>query len=132
MSIYVKNFHDWFKLKPKIDEEKSKAIFRPGEIRWVVLGVNVGSEIDGKGDSFNRPCVVVDSFSDKLVLIFPMSTKIKDVPGYINMNIDGKSISVCIHQARTVSPKRILKRITTISEDKLKSLKEEYKKFYRL
>jgi mRNA interferase MazF len=97
------------------------------------LGVNVGSEIDGKGKSFNRPCVIVDSFSDKLVLVFPMSTKLKNTAGYVEIKLeDGRKVSVCIHQAKTVSPKRVLKRITTIANDKVQDLKNAYKKFYHL
>lgn len=131
--MYIKKFTEWFLLKPKIEEEIRPVTFRPGDIRWVVLGVNIGSEIDGKGDSFNRPCIIVDIFSDKLALVFPMSTKVKKVPGYIPITLpDGKEVSICVSQGRTVSPKRILGRLTSISKDKLENLKEEYKKFYRL
>ncbi len=130
---YVKNFDNWNLLKKKIDKEHKTPVCRPGDIRWVLLGVNIGSEIDGKGDSFNRPCIVVDIFSDKLILVFPMSTKLKKLAGYIPIELfDGKRVSVCIHQARVISPKRILKRITTISDNKLKILKENYKEFYHL
>jgi hypothetical protein len=60
-----------------------------------------------------------------------MSTKVKKVPGYIHMILpDGKEVSVCVSQARTVSPKRILGRLTSISQDKLNNLKNEYKKFF--
>jgi mRNA interferase MazF len=132
-SPYVKDFDKWNNVKKKVDEENNSSIFRVGEIRWVVLGVNIGSEIDGKGDSFNRPCLIVDSFSDKLVLVFPMSTKLKKTAGYVEITLpDGRQVSVCIHQAKTISPKRILKRITSISTDKLQGLKNKYKEFYHL
>jgi len=133
-SEYIKDFDGWNNLKKKVNDEKDhSSAFRVGEIRWAVLGVNIGSEIDGKGESFNRPCVIVDSFSDKLVLVFPMSTKNKTTAGYVQIVLqDGKTVSVCIHQAKTISPKRILKRITTISRDKVQELKDAYKNFYHL
>ena len=130
---YVKDFDKWNEVKKKIDGENHSSVFRVGEIRWVILGVNVGSEIDGKGESFNRPCVIVDSFSDKLVLVFPMSTKLKNTAVYIDITLEnGKKVSVCIHQAKTISPKRVLKRITTISTSKVQDLKNAYKEFYHL
>lgn len=131
--MYFKNFDSWISVKKKIDSEESGSFCRSGEVRWAVLGVNIGSEIDGKGGSYNRPCVVVDVFSDKLVLVFPMSTKVKESAGYVPFTlVDGRVVSVCVHQARVLSPKRILKRIQVIFPDKLRDLKNSYKKFYRL
>ena len=141
MTEYRKAFDEWNLVKKNIDSKKtdsekvpSKESFaRAGEIRWVVLGVNVGSEMDAVGPSFNRPCVVVDCFSDRLALVFPLTTKVKNIPGYVPFEFeDGRKGSVCVHQARVISPKRFLKRMTTISDEKLKHLKNEYKKFYRL
>lgn len=36
--MYIKKFTEWFSLKPKIEEELRPITFRPGDIRWVVLG----------------------------------------------------------------------------------------------
>ena len=89
--------------------------------------------MDGKGESFNRPCLIADVFSDRLALVFPMTTSTKKAPGYVPFTLaDGRKVSVCIHQARTISPKRILKRIQVVSSNKLKEMKSHYKKFYRL
>ena len=130
--MYIKNFKDWLCRKEKIEKEKAVKRFRNGEIRWVSLGVNIGAEIDGKGESFNRPCVLVSFSSDSLALVFPMSSKIKNLPGYVKIKIKEEEVSVCIHQAKVISTKRIFERITTISEDKLTTLKEAYKNFYHL
>ena len=141
MSEYIKRFDEWNDVKkhvdtkpvPVHDTDDSEVTFRPGDIRWVVLGVNVGSEIDGKGDSFNRPCIIVDCFANHLALVFPMTTKVKPVPGYVPIALDDGTVgAVCVLQAKTISSKRILKRISTISPDKLTALKNVYKKFYRL
>lgn len=131
--MYIKSFDKWNGVKKQLDNENSGVFCRAGEIRWVSIGVNVGSEMDGKGESFNRPCLIVDLFSDKLVLVFPMTTSVKKSSGYVPLELrDGKIVSVCIHQARTISPKRIFKRIQVISKFKLQEMKNYYKKFYRL
>jgi dephospho-CoA kinase len=47
--MYKKNFQKWKKpVMIKIEENSHKTYVRSGEIRWTVLGVNIGSEIDGK------------------------------------------------------------------------------------
>ena len=131
--MYIKRFDKWSEVKKHLDKAECKEFCRAGEIRWVSLGVNIGSEMDGKGDTFNRPCLVADVFSNKLALVFPMTTSIKKSPGYVPFTLaDGKIVSVCIHQARTVSPRRILKRIQAVSRPKLQVIKDQYKKFYRL
>ena len=131
--MYIKSFDKWNELKKRINGDKDVSFCRAGEIRWVSVGVNIGSEMDGKGESFNRPCLIADMFSDKLALIFPMTTNTKKSAGYIPFILsDGKNVSICIHQAKTISPKRILKRIQVISDSKLKEIKSHYKKFYRL
>ena len=131
--MYIKSFDKWNELKKRINGDKDVSFCRAGEIRWVSVGVNIGSEMDGKGESFNRPCLIADMFSDKLALIFPMTTNTKKAAGYIPFILsDGKNVSICIHQAKTISPKRILKRIQVISDSKLKEIKSHYKKFYRL
>jgi mRNA interferase MazF len=131
--MYTKSFDKWNRVKKHLNNDDSGIFCRAGEIRWVSIGVNIGSEMDGKGDSFNRPCLIADIFSDKLALIFPMTTSTKKSAGYVPFTLaDGRTVSICVHQARTISPKRILKRIQTISKPKLQDMKNYYKKFYRL
>ncbi len=131
--MYIKSFDKWNGVKKQLDNENSGVFCRAGEIRWVSIGVNIGSEMDGKGESFNRPCLIVDIFSDKLALVFPMTTSVKKSAGYVPIKLkDGQMVSVCIHQARVISPKRILQRIQVLSPSKLQEMKDYYKKFYRL
>ncbi len=131
--MYIKCFDKWNSVKKHLNNDDSGIFCRAGEIRWVSIGVNIGSEMDGKGESFNRPCLIADMFSDKLALVFPMTTSVKKAPGYIPFCLaDGRNVSVCIHQARTISPKRIFARIQNVSDSKLTELKAHYKKFYRL
>ena len=47
--MYFKDFDAWFGVKKHIESEERKVYIRAGEIRWIAFGVNVGSELDGKG-----------------------------------------------------------------------------------
>ena len=105
---------------------------RAGEIRWISCGVNVGSEIDGKGESFTRPVLIAHVVGSALALVVPLSTKTKDVAGYIPFEFQGKQISICVHQMRIISQRRILTRKGKISDKRLKQVKAEIKKFFAL
>ncbi|MDB5254823.1 MAG: toxin-antitoxin protein [Candidatus Nomurabacteria bacterium] len=128
--MYIKEFNAWNTVKQKINSRENTITIRAGEIRWVVVGVNVGSEIDGKGDSFVRPGLVIKVIGKSSALFVPLSTKIKNVPGYIPFEWKGKMVSLCMHQIRTVSQQRILGRMGKISQKRLKEFKNEIASFF--
>ncbi len=130
--MYIKHFDAWNEVKKRIQEEERKVYIRAGEIRWVTFGVNIGSEMDGKGVSFTRPVLVIHVIGSKLALVAPLSTKKKDVPGYIPFFWKNEESSLCIHQMRVISQKRILKRKGKISEKKLQEIKNMVKAFYHM
>ena len=130
--MYFKDFDKWNNVKKQIHADKRKVSIRAGEIRWISCGVNVGSEIDGKGESFTRPALVVHVVGSVLALVVPLSTKTKDVAGYVPFVFQGKQVSVCVHQMRIVSQRRILTRKGRISDKRLKEVKKEIKNFFAL
>lgn len=130
--MYIKDFDTWNGVKKHLQHEERIISIRPGEIRWVSFGVNVGSEIDGKGVSFTRPALIVNISGPHLALVIPMSTKIKEVAGYVPLEFKNISVALCIHQTRTISQKRIFGRLGRISDTKLQGYKDEVKKFFSL
>ena len=130
--MYTKDFNSWNEMQKHLNSDDMHVNIRAGEIRWVVFGVNIGSEIDGKGKSFTRPALILHVIGSNLVLVVPLSTKVKEVVGYIPFEFQGKNVSLCIHQSRTISQKRVLSRKGRISENKLSEIKEQFKKFFTL
>lgn len=130
--MYYKDFDGWHVVEKRIEVEERKVYIRSGEIRWVAFGVNIGSEIDGKGVSYTRPALVLHVIGSHLALVIPMSTKIKNVAGYISFEWKGKITALCIHQMRIISQKRVLSRKGRISATRLGEIKMEVKKFFRL
>lgn len=98
--MYIKNFEDWGFVKKRLDAENRKVSICSGEIRWMSIGINVGSEIDGKGVSFTRPGLILHVIGSSLALVIPFITKIKNVPGYFAFSLKDGTISLCIHQMR--------------------------------
>ena len=128
--MYFKDFDTWNIVKKRLQAEEREINIRKGEIRWVSFGVNVGSEIDGKGRSFARPALIVHVVGSKLALIVPITTKIKDIPGYVRFEWKDKINALCVHQMRIVSQKRILDRMGKISSNKLAKCKDDIANFY--
>ena len=131
-NMYIKEFDKWNTVKQRIQGETRTINIREGEIRWVSFGVNVGSEIDGKGVSFTRPALILHVIGSQLALVVPLSTKLKDLPGYKPLAFHDRLVSLCFHQMRVISQKRIYARLGKISRTKLNSYKIMVKKFYRL
>ena len=130
--MYIKEFDNWNEIKKEVHTFDLGVRIRAGEVRWTSIGVNVGSEIDGKGASFTRPVLVLHVIGKTLALVIPLSTKLKDIAGYTPFEFKGRTTSLCIHQARTISQRRILTRIGRISDDRLAEIKSEFKHFFDL
>lgn len=130
--MYKKNFDSWNQVKKNLDQETRSVNIRAGEVRWVALGVNVGSEIDGKGVSYTRPCLILGVTGSHLALVTPLSTKLKDIPGYMPVELKGRRVSACVHQTKTVSLKRVLRRIGTVSDSRVQTVRKKFVHFYHL
>ncbi|MDX1949250.1 MAG: type II toxin-antitoxin system PemK/MazF family toxin [Rickettsiales bacterium] len=112
-----KDYENWCKLKSKIDLHKKRPIFFEREIWWCNLGVNIGFEQDGKGKESARPILVCKKRNAKLLLVVPLSSKIKeDNPYYHKFTLNGVEQSAIIHQIKTIDSKRLLKKIARLSE----------------
>jgi len=130
--MYYKDFDAWNIVKKRIQEEDREIYIRAGEIRWIVMGVNVGTEMDGKGASFTRPALVLHVIGSYLALVIPMSTKVKEMTGYLSFKWKNEMKSLCVHQVRIISQKRVLARSGRISEKRLHEIKKYICDFFSL
>jgi mRNA interferase MazF len=130
--MYIKHFDRWNNNKKEINEAKHKALFTPGDIYWCEVGVNVGSEIDGKGERFTRPVLVVGVFKQNLLFVIPLTSSYKKGNEYFHLLVEDKEASLCFHQAKTISKNRCGMRIERISKLKLQTIKNKFSEFYSL
>ncbi len=128
--MYLKDFSNWSKNKIPINDGVSNNLARPREVRWAAIGVNVGSEIDGKNENFTRPVYIVSNAGADTCLVIPMSSKLKDIPGYYKIEIGGKEVSMCIHQIKVISKKRIFDRIENLSSKKHLEIVSKIRDYY--
>ena len=123
--MYIKRFNFWNNIKIKINSKTDFVKIRKGEIRWASIGVNIGSEIDGKGDQLTRPVLVLKVINKNSVLVLPMSSKINKKRGVYILKQNNKISSIYLNQIKVISSKRVLDRLGRISNKKLLKIKQE-------
>ena len=108
---YTKNFDSWNERQKLLDATEFQGLLHNREIWWCALGVNVGSEQDGKNDYFERPVLVIRYTRKDVVLIVPITSKISNHKDRITFNIAGLKQQILLSQIKTVSNKRFLRKI---------------------
>lgn len=129
---YHKHYDEWSTVKQGLDTSSANIYIRAGEIRWVSVGVNVGSEIDGKGPSFTRPCLILHAIGSSLALVVPFTSQQKaNSQFYHRLTLEKFDSYICLSQMRIVSQKRIFKRIAKLPADHFRTLKRTVFDYYR-
>lgn len=119
-----KDFDKWSQFKEKLHLSEKPLIYKPGEIWWCALGINIGHEQDGDQSSFERPVIIIATFSNDTCLCIPMTTSKKTTPFYYPITIFEKEVFIITSQVRTISTKRLLRDFGTLSDEEFKKLKE--------
>lgn len=113
----------------KIRLERSLAalpLFSEGEIWWCSIGENVGTEIGGKGNVFERPMIILTKLDYRSFIGIPMTSKNKIGPWYFLMNSDYIDGTAVLIQVRYVDCKRLNRKICTINESTLDKLRNSF------
>ena len=106
-----KDFDKWNKLKKNLDEEGILVYCKPRQIWWCSLGLNVGSEEDGKNDLFERPVLIIKVLNSEVVRVVPLTSKIQEDKNYSIIIYNNIKNSVIVSQIRTISTKRLTRVI---------------------
>lgn len=105
---------EWTKRKVRhyIREDAGTKYFREKEVWWVAMGKNIGFEINGKNDLFERPVLILQAYSKETCFILPLSSKIKaPLPWYQKVvTLKNGDSAVIINQGRILSSKRLLRK----------------------
>ncbi len=126
----MKDFQRWHSVKKGI-EQRSSPFFAEREIWWCSLGENVGSEEDGKHDLFERPVLIVRKFHKDLLWIIPLTSTLKESPFYFPLDIHGRKGSVLLSQLRTISSKRLFRRLAKVHPNVFSQVKRALVGLYK-
>jgi mRNA-degrading endonuclease toxin of MazEF toxin-antitoxin module len=130
---FIKNFTDWFKLKPAIDNRKHKSpLVSERQIWWCHLGENIGTEISGKGSKYTRPAIVYKKLSRFTFLVIPTSTQIKEGSWYVKFEHKQKSMVACLHQIKVIDYKRLDDLVGKIDQKDFDKIKSSLSSLYNL
>ena len=125
----MKSFDEWNKIKKEIDVNKAGRnipVFHESEIWWSNLGLNIGSEEDGKGLHFERPVFVLKKFNSEMFLGIPMTSKYKENKFHFKIN-DNDNSTLLLSQIKLMSSKRLLRFVSKVSRGKLEVIKIKLK-----
>jgi len=128
MGEYLIKFIEWAKLKIRIHiSEEEPVYFKEKEIWWASLGINIGYEQDGKNESFERPILVFKKFNEYMLWVLPLTSQDKIGKYYYQFEYEEKKYSVILSQLRTISSKRLLRKIRVFSEDDFNNVRNRIK-----
>jgi mRNA interferase MazF len=118
-----KDFDKWNDAKKQINAASSRPPFvSEREIWWCSLGINIGREQDGRGDSFERPAVVIKTLSPDTCIVLPLSTKRrlhKFQSEVTHGNMRGFAL---LDQVRVLDTKRLRRKIGTASQSEFDAM----------
>lgn len=119
-----KDFNKWSEVKIKTNSSISELLLREGEIRWCRFGTNIGFEIDGKGDYFLRPVLILKKFSKDVFLGLPITLQKKSGSWYFYL--ENLQRTVILNQARILDKRRLEEKVCEVSEKILREIKAAF------
>lgn len=113
----IARFKLWLICKKQLHSKGKAPYFRDGEIRWAVLGHNIGGEIIGKGHRFSRPVLILRRVFSNLAIVTPLTTKYKSGSYYVKISdARGDLFYGVLAQIRYIDGKRIYRKLSHIDE----------------
>lgn len=110
-----KDFDGWNERKKKIDCFVQVPFFQEREIWWCHLGLNVGFEQNGSGDTYQRPIVVLKKWGKGTCLVLPVTSSNSHHPYRLSIgSIRGTESYAIISQVKTIDARRLTEKILTL------------------
>ena len=134
-----KEFDVWNLQKKNLGSSGKKIFAHPREVWWCALGVNVGAEVDGKNENFERPVLVVRVYNTETMLVLPITGKEKLDEFHHKIQIQAKnyqtgdeytrSVWIKLTQARVISNSRLLRKVDVVGQNEFSGVVEAFRKY---
>lgn len=113
-----KPFDRWIMLKKRLDAKvfNRDRFFHEREIWWSSIGINIGVEIDGKNEYFERPVLIVKKFNGHMLWVVPLTSKYREGPYFIKVHHGKRESFACLAQLRVTSSKRLLWKVGSVEK----------------
>ncbi len=131
----MKNFTKWFDLKSNLNfkeyiPETSEIYFREREIWFASIGLNIGIEEDGKNGLFERPVLILKKFNQKMLLIIPLTTQVKEFKYQAQYKLNGIIYGAKLSQIKLIDSKRLLRKVEILDGEQFKIIKNKFLKMF--
>ncbi len=119
-----KDFDRWNEVKKYIELNSKNKYVEAGKFYWCILGLNIGSEENGKDLFFRRPVFVFKKIDHCKCIVIPLTTsgrkyKNKKKLGFIS----GRKNFILLDQIKLIDTKRVLNEIKTANNQSQKATK---------
>ena len=126
-SDIIKKFLEWIKLKERLHSKEHKPpLFKEGEIWWSYFGENVGTEMNGKGDAFTRPVIILKKYDRFSFLAIPLTTQGKEGTWYFTFTHNKKKQTAVLSQSRIINYKRLKERVGKVDSVDYENTKKAF------
>ncbi len=122
-----KDFDNWNKLKKQLEINETKIFANVRDIWWCSIGLNVGTELCGKNEFFERPVLVIKVFNKDTIKVVPLTSKEKSGRYYFELNFNGIKSYASLSQVKTISTRRLSRKISRLDKKQFVELVNAYK-----
>jgi mRNA-degrading endonuclease toxin of MazEF toxin-antitoxin module len=123
-----KDFDSWNKVKKDINGKSGPPFYYVREIWWCSLGLNVGSEEDGKNELYERPILILKVFNKKMVRVVPLTSSDKEDDNHTPVLFLGIQSSAKLSQLKTISTQRLSRRLCILDHSQFEKVVVALKK----
>jgi mRNA interferase MazF len=120
-----KDFYAWHGVKIEIQSGEKRWFCDERQVRWCSIGLNIGSEMDGKGENYTRPVLVLKKITWNTCLCVPLTTQNQERIYHANVDLrDGVPRKAILSQIRLIDTKRLRGIVGTVDLEQFQEIKK--------
>lgn len=117
----------WNMLKKKLNTKTTPIYANTREIWWCSFGLNIGTELYGKHELFERPILILKVFNKETLKVVPLTTKGASKQFYTPVTYGTTTSYASFTQVKTISTKRLSRKIGRIDRVQFEEIVRQYK-----
>lgn len=121
------NYDEWNILKKKLNMRIIPVYANTRELWWCSFGLNIGTELYGKHELFERPVLVLKVYNKETIKVAPLTTKIHFNKYYKQVRLGDVVSYASFTQVKTISTKRLSRKIGRIDNEQFEIIIKAYK-----
>ncbi len=120
-------FDVWNNLKKKLHAKSKPAFCNTREVWWCSIGMNIGTELYGKNELFERPILVLQVFNKETIQVVPLTTKQKFDKYHSKIVFKNIESYATFTHIKTISTKRLSRKMGRISKSQFEKIISDYR-----